>query len=1319
MAVELLAASSEHYYRSASLSGDVFTFAAWVYLTDLSVDRTIIAAGDEAQTNNNYFQLRYDQSSNDLRFVTRDATTNGIALSTITPAANTWYHVVGSISALNSRSVWVNGGNKGTNTTTLTSWSSTIDNIAVGAYRDASPGVYMNGRVFMPTVWQGWAAGDEDVLAMAAGVPPWKFAPDKLIFFTPLASADGTPRDWVSGTALTVSGTPTTAEGPHVMSDGGILVPASTAAADVGPLNSPRVLEGFLASGATGTKDFTIDGIGTIGGAIVYTNRASATNDPALAEGDTTWICAGFWDGTTQVSYAHHSEDGLTTPSFTDCWNAYSANKIAYWCNNAGTTQFAATISSITDGVRITTNTSDGEAHRCMVILFPSSIISSIDCQVIDRSGIDANGVVEVTNVGFEADAVFVLAGRCTAAETPTQDFCHSFGFALNTPGEPNWCMDIIEDDGRDLATTTTYLSNISNEVHCAMNNAIGLRWGLQIKNFDAQGFTTRAWNEYVEPLSTNDTNPEDILALAIKFPPDTNFAGYMATAPTAAGDWAQRIPPRVVDTVSFGDASVGTSSSDTHGFDLVEGDVIIACVSLNADSVTITDNNGINAFTPISARVDGTTCSHRCFYWVVDDTTDTAFDWTYGSSVGRGSRVYAQVRGVDPNDVISGTVTTGTGGSVGAAGAVDRFGALAMSFATDDVVSTAADDLQWNSDYYEYHETNDTVGQEAGFAVRAVESGAPPAHTVTGVGGAGVHSHFALNAAPGFAPQFGLIFGSEGVPDISSGDASNAESFSVMPFDRSAMRSFGYNSADNVATVTTSAYSLSGWRQVENNGVPGTDDTFVGTHQHFDTEGFTMNFTSVSGTRDRWPVFLLGSVQPTYIGHKGASGSSVATMSVTHGMDIRDGDLIIACVNSNLNPTTITSNSTDYPFTELPNFPKVGSTSTVSMFYRIAGPSEPSSYGFDHTNGPERLGVGIIVYRDVSRLRPFNITPDATNMVIDTDANFDGTCTAITPTADALGVAVATIDNGSGGHWTSIDNNFAFRDDDDFSGINVVAWGDKPLIAASSGATVFTGTSSSDRYSLQFALNPRTMEGDFIKGATSQIASGTSVTVTHGMDLRVGDVLIAFVHHGEAGTISCTNNEMTSKFQEENPSTSTSQIAFFEHVVDGTEPTTFTFTTGAIANRFVAHLLQFRGIDNNSIWDVPPSASAREFVSAGTSLGAPVALTTNYDHTIGLACVTGDENAFTFSGHTAGYDNETEIGIGQAMACVSQRYTTAGAKTAYNCTMSGSGDMVGYHIALRVQGQGVIVTDVDTDESWTDGDTGLIITGTGFIEAV
>jgi hypothetical protein len=113
--------------------------------------------------------------------------------------------------------------------------------------------------------------------------------------------------------------------------------------------------------------------------------------------------------------------------------------------------------------------------------------------------------------------------------------------------------------------------------------------------------------------------------------------------------------------------------------------------------------------------------------------------------------------------------------------------------------------------------------------------------------------------ADPAFTPSFGLVFGTEGVVDTTSGDDTNAESFSVMPFDGTNMYSFGIGSGDNLATVTGAAYSLSGWRQVEDNCVPGTNDTFVGTFKSFDANGFTMNFSAVPGTVDKWPVFTLG----------------------------------------------------------------------------------------------------------------------------------------------------------------------------------------------------------------------------------------------------------------------------------------------------------------------------------------------------------------------------------------------------------------------------------------------------------------------------
>jgi hypothetical protein len=279
MAVELLAASSEHYYRSASLSGDVFTFAAWAYVSDLTTDRVIICAADSSATAEDFYQIRYDNSTNDFRFLHDDATAS-VAISTITPQANTWYHIVGSTTGLSSRTIWVNGGDSDTSTSTRTSISSLIDNIAVGAFRDVTPGNYFNGRIFMPAIWQGWAATAEDALAMSKGVPPWRFAPDKLIFLTPLASADGTPRDWISGTALTVNGTPTTAEGPHVMSDGGVLIPKVETIWDVTPSASTRASGSLALTDPSVSPSMTTAQNGSMGIAVFLNDSARNWSSP-------------------------------------------------------------------------------------------------------------------------------------------------------------------------------------------------------------------------------------------------------------------------------------------------------------------------------------------------------------------------------------------------------------------------------------------------------------------------------------------------------------------------------------------------------------------------------------------------------------------------------------------------------------------------------------------------------------------------------------------------------------------------------------------------------------------------------------------------------------------------------------------------------------------------------------------------------------------------------------------------------------------------------------------------------------------------------
>ena len=198
--------------------------------------------------------------------------------------------------------------------------------------------------------------------------------------------------------------------------------------------------------------------------------------------------------------------------------------------------------------------------------------------------------------------------------------------------------------------------------------------------------------------------------------------------------------------------------------------------------------------------------------------------------------------------------------------------------------------------------------------------------------------------------------------------------------------------------------------------------------------------------------------------------------------------------------------------------------------------------------------------------------------------------------------------------------------------------------------------------------------------------AATASCTITHGLDVVVGDVLIAVVHHGQSGAITNDEGFFELEFSEENPTAETSQITFWHKAISPglTVPSSFTFTSAGGTNRTAVHILQFRGIDNMSIWDVAPSASVRGTVEPGTTLGTPVPLTTTAERTIGIGIATTDNDAVTFSSFPSGYINETEHGTGQGLVEVLKDYTSSGSQTAFNAVANQSQNLIMYHVALK-----------------------------------
>jgi len=111
------------------------------------------------------------------------------------------------------------------------------------------------------------------------------------------------------------------------------------------------------------------------------------------------------------------------------------------------------------------------------------------------------------------------------------------------------------------------------------------------------------------------------------------------------------------------------------------------------------------------------------------------------------------------------------------------------------------------------------------------------------------------------------------------------------------------------------------------------------------------------------------------------------------------------------------------------------------------------------------------------------------------------------------------------------------------------------------------------------------------IASASTDAASGTAVSLTHGLTIQSGDIIVALVHANGSGTTIVDNNGASSFTKRtEADSGATSHAAIFDRVAGGSEPSAYAFTLGS-SQRWAIIVLQFRGVDA-SIYDVTPGAA-------------------------------------------------------------------------------------------------------------------------------
>ena len=179
---------TNQYVSSAALaSGVPMTISAFFYQTaSLAVNGGITSVSNTSNAHRNALIVRPNGTVRAVTYTAADGTTLLNADTTATAALNTWHHACAVFASLASRTIFLNGANAVTNTSTAGAYT-TANIVHVGAQGGGnfSVGQFFPGRLAEVGIWSAALTPDE-VLSLSQGVTPDQIRPQALVFYAPL-----------------------------------------------------------------------------------------------------------------------------------------------------------------------------------------------------------------------------------------------------------------------------------------------------------------------------------------------------------------------------------------------------------------------------------------------------------------------------------------------------------------------------------------------------------------------------------------------------------------------------------------------------------------------------------------------------------------------------------------------------------------------------------------------------------------------------------------------------------------------------------------------------------------------------------------------------------------------------------------------------------------------------------------------------------------------------------------------------------------------------------------------------------------------------
>lgn len=201
---------------------------------------------------------------------------------------------------------------------------------------------------------------------------------------------------------------------------------------------------------------------------------------------------------------------------------------------------------------------------------------------------------------------------------------------------------------------------------------------------------------------------------------------------------------------------------------------------------------------------------------------------------------------------------------------------------------------------------------------------------------------------------------------------------------------------------------------------------------------------------------------------------------------------------------------------------------------------------------------------------------------------------------------------------------------------------------------------------------------------------SGTAVSITHGLTILSGDVVIAMITSNNSGVTIADNNGANSFTQtireDQQGSGSSATYGIFSRLAGGSEPASYAFTLGASV-AWAIQIRAFRSV-HADIFEVTPSTGTRTGSPSDSTSATSADITTTNADSLGIIMAMSDAaTGLTFSGPTNGYGNELEQGGGVwPVTSYTKQIPGTGSVGTVGLTLGASNDWTVQHFALKAE---------------------------------